>query len=222
MNIVWPGEEPEQHLQEAQEQSGWDGRGVYDDSRESFPVYVGLVATQLTEVVKILDKPKDANASALSAAQMLLAQQFGIDLQQMFSFPDWPDRFRLVVDRVCTHDGRCVRVGFLIASTHALSHPPHSRPCACRQTMSTYNGKMRTIQADMVHHPEAYKTSDTVSQSGYGEHAWWAYGNNYGHHTPLPAVHAGLRGLWGQRSVRHLRQQALDVSGEAEGWTGEG
>ena len=60
MNSVWPGGEHEQHLQEAKEQSGWDGRGVYDDSRESFPVYVGLVATQLKEVVNILDKPKEA------------------------------------------------------------------------------------------------------------------------------------------------------------------
>ena len=106
---VWPGGDSDIYLHEAEKNSSWDGKLVYSTDSESpfpFPVYIGLTDNQLRAIIEIIDQPDSHGPEVVQVAETLLTQHLGIDLGQLIDAEDRCDRFKLVVDKVATHDDR--------------------------------------------------------------------------------------------------------------------
>ena len=114
---VWPSDDHELLLREAERVTGWDGSRVYTTEEEAFPVYVGLVDGQFRQVIEVLDNVHKYQPEVIRVAEALLCQHMGIDLGQIFTSENIRARFQLVVDKVCTHDGRC---GLVYCLAHLL------------------------------------------------------------------------------------------------------
>lgn len=108
LSLLW---EEGDHMRDAEWASSIGHVYVYDDG-SGFYKYKGLVDGQLMGVISMLDNSKSSRTvlseDQETLARVLIAQHFAIDLVQLFELPDTDARFRLVVEKVCTHEDRCV------------------------------------------------------------------------------------------------------------------